>query len=594
MRRIQAWAELGAVPKLELFPHGPEGARALVAALDSSAPAASGWLLPDGDTLTLDLALRVPERLNMARDQLGGLLPGPLVIVLAPVSLQDWMARAPDLLEVRRGTWSLRARAEQQLREWAQTRVDNVSDLELAAARVEADEAEGRGQVSTWVQARVRLAHLLALHGDLRRATEQATQAEALARREGYLAGVTAALTMRAFAARLHGSHEEAASLLADALTTGAAPDTQEVLNARLNLADLMALRGRYDDAERQIDEVGREVARQGDTFGVAHTAEHKAQVFFSKGDRLGALRVLREEVIPEFEVRDNLDRLANAWAFVADIEGETGSLDEAARIFEKEVIPRYERLGSPRDLALSASKLGDIREMQGRLDEALQLHRDVALPLHTKSGDEREKAVTLGKIADALNAKGDWRESLRLRQEEEAPVYKRLGDVREQAVCELKIARNLGQLDRSEEGLKLLKERVLPAFAALGNEFEVANAHVEVAVLHLRAGAPREALATLDRHALPTLRRIGERSALARALFYRAQALASLGDVHDAVTLADEIIPTLRAIGENPTLHAVEEFRSHLMSRKSAPATPQVRSRLPNRAERRAARRKR
>ncbi|MCX6360061.1 MAG: tetratricopeptide repeat protein [Armatimonadetes bacterium] len=143
----------------------------------------------------------------------------------------------------------------------------------------------------------------------------------------------------------------------------------------------------------------------------------------------------------------------ALAAGLIADILYARGELDEALRILRDEALPDFDRLGYVRERAVTMGKIADILQSRGELDEALRILRDEALPVYDRLGDVRERAVTMGKIADILQSRGDFDEALRIRREEELPVYDRLGDLRSLLVGRANLAITLVQRGRPEDG---------------------------------------------------------------------------------------------------------------------------------------------
>ena len=180
--RLTVWAECGNVPKLSRLPFGAEGVAALRARLGTRAEAPGGLLLADGDALLEGEGREALGALNVARDRLWEAIDGPLVLVLAPSNAKRFMDAAPDLYEVRRGTWQLRSLAPQRI--WELAREAPAYDERFLAEwqeRLDSDERERRGQASAWVDARIGLAEGWQRLGRTAEAEAQLAQASATA-----------------------------------------------------------------------------------------------------------------------------------------------------------------------------------------------------------------------------------------------------------------------------------------------------------------------------------------------------------------------------------------------------------------------------
>ena len=102
----------------------------------------------------------------------------------------------------------------------------------------------------------------------------------------------------------------------------------------------------------------------------------------------------------------------------IADILQQRGQTDEALRIRREEQLPELERLGDVRSKAVTMGKIADILQQRGQTDEALRIRREDEFPVYERLGDVRSKAVTMGQIADILVSRGDIHEAIRIYRE--------------------------------------------------------------------------------------------------------------------------------------------------------------------------------
>lgn len=588
LARLAAWGASGEVPRLERLPFGPEGVEALRARLATRAEGPPGWLVPDGDALVRDEGRAVLEALNVARDQLWERVGGPLVVLLAPALAKGFMDAAPDLYEVRRGTWQLRALAPQRMWELAQEgAVYDEAFLREWQARLDEDERAGRGQPSAWVDARVGLAEGWARLGRSAEAEAQLTRAEALAEGAGYHAGRNRAALARALVMMRAGKADEAEAAFRSVAERAASTlDFNTEVAALSWSARFLRMRGEYD-AAKAILMTAREHAEGSSLELTARIDISIAQVLAEQGRRAEALSLLRDELAPRLEATDLFDLLATTWGVIADLLRDQGDLSAAERVFSARVIPGFERANRPVEVAKAALRLGDILEFQGRLDEALRLHREVALPVFERHGDVRERAITLGKIADVLELKGDRAQAFRLRSEEELPAFERLGDRRERTAVLGKIARELALRGEPQRAFDLLIDDIIPERERLGDPLNLASAQEIIAEVLLMMGKASTALGVLEHDVIPIFRAHQLTFRVCQALLKRAVIQAELGEGRAArMTLVDEVIPLATRMGATELLRVA----THLLRRLSAsPHAP-----LPRRARRAAARRRR
>ncbi len=580
--RLTAWGEGGDVPQLARFPHGAEGVAALRARLATRAEGGGGWLLPDGDALLEEGGRETLEALNVARDRLWDVVGGPLVLVLAPTRAKEFMEAAPDLYEVRRGTWQLRALAPQRMWELAQEGpAYDEAFLREWQERLDADEREGRGQASAWVDARIGLAEGWQRIGRATEAEAQLARAEELAEGAGYHAGRNRAALVRATVAMRSGDVEAAESILRAVAELASEGGDRRIAALALSwLARLAGARGSYEEAFGLITRA-RGAVEPSDVRTSSGVGAIHAQLLAAQGKTGEALGLLRSEVVPRLETTDAFDLLATAWGLIADLLRDEGELKEAEAIFNREVIPRFERLNDPHAVARAAGRLGDVLELQGRLDEALHLHRDVALPIFERHADAREIAVANGKIADVLTAQGRLADALRLRRERELPAFERLHDRRERSLTLGKIAETLAQLGDADAAYDLLLDDVIPERERLGDPILLADAWSSVATVLLRRQDAPTALGVLRHDVLPAYERARHPLHSLRARLLEGIALGSMGAVSDAQKQLEAVLQSAKRMGVKSIAGSATSALSQLHA-----------STLPRR-ERRAARRR-
>jgi tetratricopeptide (TPR) repeat protein len=106
LRRLRAWSGTEGIPELHFFPEGKEAAAKIdrfLAESDRKHPL-GGAVIPDGGALFEVDGGSIYGALNIARDMLGKLVQGPLVLVIPEHRLKDLVRLATDLFEVRLAT----------------------------------------------------------------------------------------------------------------------------------------------------------------------------------------------------------------------------------------------------------------------------------------------------------------------------------------------------------------------------------------------------------------------------------------------------------------------------------------------------------
>jgi tetratricopeptide (TPR) repeat protein len=350
--------------------------------------------------------------------------------------------------------------------------------------------------------------------------------------------GRPTALLASARAALQAGEPARAAELAEQsAAEAAAAGDEVGWAQSRSIEADVRSLRGDVDGALRVLrDEVLPVFERLGDVHARAVTLGRIADIHLARGQLDEALRILREELLPVFERLGDVHARAVTLGRIADVHMARGQLDEALRIRTEEELPVFERLGDVRARAVTLGQIADIHMARGQLDEALHIRTEEELPVYERLGDVRARAVTLGQVADIHMARGQLDEALRIRTEEELPVYARLGDVRSRAItlgqiADIHMAR--GQLD---EALRIHTEEQLPVYERLGDVRARAVNLGQIADIHMVRGQLDEALRIHTEEELPVFERLGDVRA-------RAVTLGKVADIHLARGQLDEAL---------------------------------------------------
>ncbi|MCC8999499.1 MAG: tetratricopeptide repeat protein [Candidatus Contendobacter sp.] len=164
------------------------------------------------------------------------------------------------------------------------------------------------------------------------------------------------------------------------------------------------------------------------------------ADVLQVRGDYEEARRIYREQ-LPVYKRLGDMQAWAVTQGEIASVLQARGELNEALRILRESVLPLFE--GKGRDWAVMQGKIADILQACGDYEEALRIRREEELPVYERLGDVREKAVVLEKIANLLKRLGKYDEALRIFQEDVLPVFERLGEARALLICRANIGSN-------------------------------------------------------------------------------------------------------------------------------------------------------
>ena len=380
LKRLHAWSGVGGVPELYFFPEGRDAVKALEAFIgnyDAQHPL-SGAVIGDSRSLFEEREGEAMANLNLARDNLGILIHGPLIFVTSREHGAKFPGMAPDLFDVRAMSLELEVEAlppapkEMLSRTYERGKgVRPVLELRKEAAQLRALGARGEEAppAGTLSDAWWKLGRWFLDAGEMGEALDAAREAKTWAEQIGYEQGVATALDLK---------------------------------------ADVLYRLGQLDEALHiRREEQLPVVKRLGDVLAKAVTMGKIADILKATGQLDEALRIRLEEEIPVYERLGDVQAKAVTMGKIADILQATGQLDEALRIHREDALPVYERLGDVRAKAITMGKIADILQARGQLDEALRIYREEVLPVLERLGDVRSLLVTRANLALALAQRG-------------------------------------------------------------------------------------------------------------------------------------------------------------------------------------------
>jgi tetratricopeptide (TPR) repeat protein len=451
LRRLRAWSGTGGVPRLYFFDEGEIGARAIERWLAEAweKEALSGAVLPDGDALvTSGSAL---SALNVARDRFGQLIRGPFVVVLSPRSEAEMATIAPDLFDIRAGTWEFEAapasnrvveRSMQMLQEkpWPEI---SKGELQTAAARLRAlSSAEAGPPPGALADAWLKLGRAFFRAREVGEGIAAAENAERNAKSAGYRAGMGHALLLKAQGLTASGRPMDAERSLREALDRfREAGDVRALATGLFRLAGTLRETGRYDEALTMLEAALNIFRDLHEDLECARTRGRMADVYQTRGQLDEALRVRREEELPVYVKLGDDRQQATTWNKIAFVLMKRGNYDDAFRICTTESLPIYERLNDPHGYATTYGLIADILQNRGQLEDAIQIYTQIVLPSFEALGDVRNRATAWGRIAKIYRFSGRLDEAIRILREEELPMYMEQNKAHHVLATQMKLA---------------------------------------------------------------------------------------------------------------------------------------------------------
>ncbi|MFO0627189.1 MAG: hypothetical protein U0325_16385 [Polyangiales bacterium] len=174
--------------------------------------------------------------------------------------------------------------------------------------------------------------------------------------------------------------------------------------------AQRVAIEAQSNHGDKAAEEISRLIVEARDVLRddllTAMGERLRAREFSARGDHDGALRVLREAVLPVFERSGDWEDAISTRGQIAEVQQSRGDLDEAIQILRGEVLPGFERLGHAREAAVTRANVGDLLSRKGRhaeafstLEAALRSLEQLRLP--------RERAQCSLTLAEAHHRSG-------------------------------------------------------------------------------------------------------------------------------------------------------------------------------------------
>lgn len=338
-----------------------------------------------------------------------------------------------------------------------------------------------------------------------------------------------------------YGSSMDATALEArlrsiDARVAEHTEDDAAVAHLLLEAAEARHRLGHWLDAEQNARAAVAAFDRRGDQQGAARAKALCAEIAWRRGDPDGALKILRNSVLPVYEKLGDQRERAVTMGQIADMLQARGEFDEALRVRREEQLPVYEKLGDERSRAVTMGKIADVLQVRGQLDEALRIRRDEELPVYEKLGDQRARAVAISSIADVLRMQGQLDAALRTWREDALPTFERIGDQHARALTLGRIADVLEMRGAIDEALRLRREEELPVYEKLGDQHARALTMGKISDALRSKGALDESLKLLRDQVLPVFANSRDQHMELIARTKLAQALLKRGGADDRV----------------------------------------------------------
>ncbi len=116
---------------------------------------------------------------------------------------------------------------------------------------------------------------------------------------------------------------------------------------AMRHIAGIQTLGGEFDAALATFDDLVTLFDALGRPCHKASTEKARAAAFSAKHDYDAALKTLREDVLPAFEVLEDLEQQARTSWFIATILAQRGEYDQAIQVLSDQTLPLFERFAA-------------------------------------------------------------------------------------------------------------------------------------------------------------------------------------------------------------------------------------------------------
>lgn len=265
LRRLKAWSGKDGTPEMRFLPEGDECARATLKLLEREDPALPlrGVVIPHAEALLDVEGGAAIAALNLARDILGGIVEGPLVLALPADRAGELPRAAPDLFDVRSGMFEVEAvpvpggTSEIAFPGLPTGPQRSPEELTAAAARLQAlTAAPEPPPAGALADAWLKMGWQLWLAARWDEASRAAQEARRLSESVGYWSGIAQALVLKGDVERFTNHLSDAKAAYEDAVTIyRSMADRLGEANALEGLGNLFADIGRLEDAANAYSE---------------------------------------------------------------------------------------------------------------------------------------------------------------------------------------------------------------------------------------------------------------------------------------------------------------------------------------------------
>jgi len=403
LRRLRAWSGKDSTPEMRFLPEGEACARATLELLGRADPALPlrGVVIPHAEALLDVDGGEAIAALNLARDVLGRIVEGSLVLLLPEDRAGELPRAAPDLFDVRSGVFEIEAIPAPEgtlhivLPEVSTGAQRSPEELTAAKARLQlltnaAEPPPAGALADAWLN----LGWQFRWAAQWEEALHAAREARRLAEIVHYRSGVAEALLLEGGVHQLKSSLQDVGPAYGQALTIyRSMEDRLGEANTLSALGSLFMRTARLKDAEKAYLDALHVYESFEDGFGKAHTLKALGDLFVRTARLKDAEKAYSEALHLANTIDDRLGK-ANTLAALGDLFMLTDRVQGAERAYS-EALHIYNAIEDPLGEANTLHDLGHLLVRTDRLQDAEKAYSS-ALNIFNNMGYPLGKANTL------------------------------------------------------------------------------------------------------------------------------------------------------------------------------------------------------
>ena len=323
----------------------------------------------------------------------------------------------------------------------------------------------------------------------------------------------------------------------------------QILADTRVNLADLLRMKGAFDETLRLLEQARSAYGELGAKNGLAHVMSNRAAIYHVHGDYPRAVACLQKQ-LKLVEAAGDQKQMAAVVNNLGTVQFGQGKYSEALKYYQKG-LQTSERVADKRGIGTALTNMGVMHLHQGAYSEAMRCFERM-VGICRELGDRRGLGIVLSNMGAVYQDKGDsskamdcHRRALRIAQE--------LGDKRSMAFALGNIGNIYSARENNVEAMTYYQAH-LEIAESLADKRSMSIGLGNIAMVHISLENFAEAEACAQKM-LRLTKELADGHGMAAAKGYLGQVYYNTGRLAESEQIFDKAISSARALGIKPLL---------------------------------------